>query len=447
MTTPADISLDQLRSIMRAHGVNRIYAKELAPNDNAKNQLYFRGSLEALTLLPIGEIRSDISPKGRPIPKAALNYWWILGDGSLQRAPNAQLILYPQYPEVRLSGMLRGAPNSPSELLSQRMVGRVLLLGITPDGRILSWACSGESKIGRQYQSLGVLERIGVFTKVPLTAEVQLELPKARLQRSLASIHRKDWINSCGLRADGSRVPCLGTKCVGDTLEAELGIPRNSDSKPDFDGWEVKAGLVDNYAKLATSKAVTLMTPEPNGGFYVTEGVKAFVRRFGYVDRLGREDRMNFGGVFRVGARHPLTGLTMQLDGFDLASGKIVDPDGSLQLTDDGGVVAASWSFAKLMKHWNGKHAQAVYVPAEGRIEPNRAYRYGPKVRMGEGTDFLLLVRALGSGAAYYDPAIKLEKESTAAPEPKKRSQFRIKSSDLAVLYHRLDVVDLLEEV
>lgn len=429
---------------MRLHGVNRVYAKELAPNDNAKNQLYFRGSLEALTLLPIGEVRSDISPKGRSIPKAPLNFWWLLNDGSVEKAPNAQLILYPQYPEVRLSGMLRGSHNSPSELLSKRMVGRVLFLGVTPDGRILAWACSGESVIGKQYRSLPALERIGVFAKVPLSDEGSAELPRVRLMRSLADVHHKNWIESWGLRADGMRVPCQAPKCVGDTLEAELGIPRNSDSKPDFDGWEVKAGLVTNYANLATSKAVTLMTPEPNGGFYATEGVKSFVRRFGYVDRMGRDDRMNFGGIFRAGVRHGLTGLTLHLNGFDIPSGKITDGNGALQLIDDDGLVAASWTFGKLMKHWNGKHAQAVYVPAEGRIDPVRAYRYGPKVRMGEGTDFLLLLRAFGSGEAYYDPGIKLEKESTVSSEAKKRSQFRIKSSDLAVLYHRMDVVDLL---
>lgn len=213
---------------------------------------------------------------------------------------------------------------------------------------------------------------------------------------------------------------------------------------PDFDGWEVKAGLVDNYAKLATSKAVTLMTPEPDGGYYQIAGVEAFIRRFGYEDRMGREDRLNFGGIFRVGARHPLTGLTMQLSGFDSASGNIVNTDGVLQLIDDDEVVAASWTFGKLMKHWNGKHAQAVYVPAEGRSDPLRYYRYGPRVRMGEGTDFLMLLRAFDRGAAYYDPGIKLENASTAKPDKKKRSQFRIKSSDLDVLYHRMDVVDLM---
>ena len=58
---------------------------------------------------------------------------------------------------------------------------------------------------------------------------------------------------------------------------------------------------------------------------------------------------------------------------------------------------------------WNRKHAQAVYVPALARQEPERQYSYGPKVRLGEGTDFTRLVAALAAGADYYDPGIKLE--------------------------------------
>jgi len=33
------------------------------------------------------------------------------------------------------------------------------------------------------------------------------------------------------------------------------------------------------------------------------------------------------------------------------------------------------------------QHAQAVYVPAECRLEPARCCRYGSRVRMSEGTD------------------------------------------------------------
>ena len=49
---------------------------------------------------------------------------------------------------------------------------------------------------------------------------------------------------------------------------------------------------------------LTLMTPEPTGGYYKTAGVESFVRKFGYPDMTGqanREDRLNFGGIHRVG--------------------------------------------------------------------------------------------------------------------------------------------------
>jgi hypothetical protein len=47
-----DLSLEQLRSAMRAAGANRFYAKALSPNDNSKNQPYFRGDLSILNILP-----------------------------------------------------------------------------------------------------------------------------------------------------------------------------------------------------------------------------------------------------------------------------------------------------------------------------------------------------------------------------------------------------------
>lgn len=50
---------------------------------------------------------------------------------------------------------------------------------------------------------------------------------------------------------------------------------------------------------------------------------------------------------------------------------------------------------------------------------------------------FLLLLQALDSGAVYYDPGIKMEKTDTAAPEIKRRSQFRVKHNNLAGLYEK----------
>ena len=51
------------------------------------------------------------------------------------------------------------------------------------------------------------------------------------------------------------------------------------------------------------------MTPEPTGGHYKIHGVESFIRKFGYPDKMGREDRLNFGGVHKVGEKHLLLAL------------------------------------------------------------------------------------------------------------------------------------------
>jgi hypothetical protein len=146
---------------------------------------------------------------------------------------------------------------------------------------------------------------------------------------------------------------------------------------------------------------------------------------------------------FRRGERHDLTRLTLRLDGYDSATKKIVDAGGALVLATDDGVIAASWSFTSLATLWNRKHAQAVYVPAECRTDPVREYRYGSRVRLGEGTDFLRLLSAIDAHKVYYDPGIRLEAASTAKPQTKRRSQFRIKSSNLPALYATMTDVEV----
>jgi hypothetical protein len=206
-------------------------------------------------------------------------------------------------------------------------------------------------------------------------------------------------------------------------------------------GWEVKAGQVDDFSRMPIGKPLTLMTPEPTGGVYHEHGVESFVRTFGYADKRGRTDRLNFGGVFRAGAYHEGTKLTLRLQGFDGRFDRITDAGGSLALVTNDDTVAASWSFAALAAIWNRKHAQAVYVPAEKRTAPSLQYRYAPVVRLGEGTDFLRLLSAIDDGVVYYDPALKIEAESGSKPRTKARSQFRIRSGDLPRLYRSMEGV------
>ncbi len=437
-----DITLDQLRNMMAKLGVKRLLVKELAPNDNSKNQPYLSGSMDVTNILPAGDTRVEVTKDGNRIIKAPLPLEWLQPDGTSAPAPHAKLILYPQYPEVRFSGFLLGARNAPSQLLTTRQAGRLLFFGITDDRRIIGWCSGPESAIARALPALGALEAIGVFKRIPLAARA--ESTRDILLRELRRIHLKDWIDSKALDAHGSLGPCPSPNCVGYTLEAELGVARNGKAEPDFEGWEVKASQVRNFARVPLSTVSTLMTPEPTGGFYRDEGVEAFVRRFGYPDKRGRADRLNFGGLHRVGIRHHTTNLTLVLDGYDTTKDAILNPDGSLMLVDDAETVAASWKFTALLDLWNRKHAQAVYVPGEVKKTPRRAYRYGSAIRLAEGTSFNHLVGALARGEVYYDPGIKLVNASSGHPNYKRRSQFRIKSGDMPGLYDRMEEWNLL---
>lgn len=135
LTDPVVRILDQ----MAAHGATRFYAKQLAPNDNSKNQVYLGGGFGALNIIPHGEIEEDgsqVAGSVRDRAKAPVDFWWMDEQG-IAPAPDAQLILYPKYPEVRMSGFLRGAARPPAPLMRSRDEGRVLLGSDAGECRIL----------------------------------------------------------------------------------------------------------------------------------------------------------------------------------------------------------------------------------------------------------------------------------------------------------------------
>jgi len=218
-----------------------------------------------------------------------------------------------------------------------------------------------------------------------------------------------------------------------------LGISPNGYSEPDYLGWEIKQFGVTNFNRI-TSSVITLMTPEPTDGIYKTHGTETFLNKYGYADKIGRQDRINFGGIHKAGIRHVSTNLEMQLIGYDISSGKIRNSNGRIALVDTKGNEAASWSFASMLLHWNRKHNQACYVPSLSDTANERRYKYGNKVILGTGTDFQLFLRQMAIGNIYYDPGIKMENVSTR-PTIKKRSQFRIKSQHLANLYKNSEIV------
>ena len=53
------MNLSNLKQLYINNGCKKIYIKNLAPNDNSKNQVYFGGSFEILNILPLSEIVTE----------------------------------------------------------------------------------------------------------------------------------------------------------------------------------------------------------------------------------------------------------------------------------------------------------------------------------------------------------------------------------------------------
>ncbi|WP_374358033.1 MvaI/BcnI family restriction endonuclease [Thermomonas sp.] len=444
------IDLETMFSMLRDNGAVEVLYKVLPQNANSKNQVYLGGKDPSqFGKIPSGNMTAHVSAsrksgKKEAIFQASLELYWLGQDGRPNLAPEAKLIYYPQYPEVRFSGFLKRARNAPSTLWSKDQrgcePGRILVLGIGNGRKIMAITLPPESPAAKQIRAGEPREMYGVLNILPMPGD-GTSGGFLDLMQQLCRIHRRGWVPSTRLNPQGRLVPCNASNCHGNTLESLLGIKSNGYSQPDFKGWEVKARLVPSIDKPAAS-VVTLFTPEPSSGIYTDEGVIEFIRRFGYADLMGRDDRMNFGGIYRVDQpAHPRTGLRLTLEGFDAESGRY-QTTGSVLLVDADDVVAASWSFAKLMDHWKAKHAQAAFVASQQTLAPERSYRYGRNILLGEGAEFGLLLRAFHAGNVYYDPGIKLEGVFTGTPITKKRSQFRVSTKNLPSLYKTSRSVD-----
>lgn len=436
------MSLQDICTAMQALGAETLYFKCLAENDNSKNQIYMGGDFSTINIFPFDEVVADTTTKKHTL-KAKISLYWIDPENKQAEPANgAQLILYPQYPEVRLSGFLKGCSLAPS-LYMQPLApeqrknnngpdGRVLFFGICADGRTLAWLAIANSDVALEsIKRIGEFEKAGVFYQIPLVTE-QGDSRENLLAR-LREIHQEEWHSSRRLDRDGNIMPYKASNGGGYTLEALLGIVPNGRSEPDFEGWELKA---------YSGNVLTLMTPEPRGGFYGEQGAARFLRKYG-VPKKDDPTTLYFTGIHYAGKPHQKTGMTLTLTGFHVNKGAF-DVSGGIELIDAEGETAASWDYASLVKHWNKKHQQAAYIPYKKRtVDDMNEYHYASPITLGVKTDFSKFLAALYSGVIYYDPAPKLIAINTDKPKVKARSQFRIKFRELEALYSSLDKVSI----
>jgi len=455
------LSIKNLIELYRDQGVSRIYYKLLSPNDNSKNQPYLAGQLTDLAFLPTGEIEETKTTSNKQKHAnftkrsikylVSVNYFWLSAEGNIYPAPDAKIIYYPQYPEARLSGFLsktnfdNGGWMDPAR--KGRTEGRVLFLGVKDkgeSGEIIAYLATPETRIAKEILDYPFIEITGVFKELPVTEKKDRRPSRDILIAELARIHRKEWIGSKRLDAHGNVKVYKAQNGGGYTLEAELGVIPNGIAEPDFMGWEIKQFGVSK-CHLINSKPLTVMTPEPDGGYYQEQGAEAFVRKYGYSveEKPGRYD---FTGRHFANNECEKSGMTLVTIGFDSKTGMITDASGSIALLDKNGNPASIWTFAKIMEHWKRKHSKAAYIPslstsANGQF---RMYNYCNNIRLFTGTSFTKLLQAFNDQHVYYDPGINIKNADTK-PVTKRRSQFRIKSSDLIYLYDAQEDVNVIK--
>jgi MvaI/BcnI restriction endonuclease family len=457
-----DRGLNSVLRQFRSLAVNRVLVKELAPNDNSKNQVYVGRGFESLNLIPVRKVSTKEparSNEKRINFKAKLDWSWLIGQSHIT-APRAQLILYPAYPEVRISGFLEdcSVDSETAQLMGGRSSGRVLLLGIADGGKIYSYVGNRNSKMVehwkelKQKQSDWKLEWRSstdwALREVPLSRGragfYRMEFVEGRLESGtirevlerLQEIHRHGWHPASRLNASGTPVQSQGQNAGGTTLESLFGIASNAKKDPDYKGWELKN--ID-----AASDRVTLITPEPKGGIYGEKGVAKFVQRFGYVDKKNKK-RMNFASPHYASKRNEKTKLTLGIEGYSHKKLRITNNDGGIVLRTTSGRVAAKWNFTDLMYDWNHKHAQVVFVPSSSTHLGGKQYVYLQSVTVAEQSDFLKFLRALSQRWVYFDPGTNvlfIGRRTRVHP----RSQFRAKSDDLHKLYQLFRPVNICE--
>lgn len=427
-------------------GVTESFFKMLAENDNSKQQLYLGGSFNVLQQLPFGEI-TEYPENKEPNYKAPMEFYWIDDSLNYEKAPHTQLILYPKYPEVRLSGFLKGCSTAPSKDMqpipkelrttNNGKDGRVLIFGVTPDDKVYGYLASKNSPLAidiekNLYISIPEKER-KILNQFPL--ETNSFADKKALIIKLRELVKKDWIPSVRMNSYGIVQPYKALNGGGYTMEAHFGIIPNGDAEPDYKGWELKS-----YSKTT----LTLMTPEPDKGYYREIGAKEFAIKYGH-DTAPNEKY--FTGPFIVNKPCKISDLKLVLSGFNEKTQKIDDISGGIMLVDTNNNPVAIWSFSALLKHWCNKHQHACYMRYESKKEnDNIYYKYNPLVHLGEGTEFPKFLQAMSKGIIRYDPAIKVTFDKSGNSKGKARSQFRITVNNLSILYDSFKEVDILSE-
>lgn len=425
------MSLRQAVAALRNAGADRVLLKQLAPNDNSKNQVYVGGGEPALRELRVDLSSAALTGEGN---KTALRVeqpaQWMDDQGRSAAAPTTKVIFYPQYPEARMSGFAKGVPQGfgGRDLLVARAEGRTLLIGLTTEGWLL-WVGTPETDELEGLQCRELPQ--SPFVEVLPDGADSPEAIWRDLLDQISNLAAGPPLDSVRLTPDGTLQPTnpRAPHAGGYALEAALGIPANAVPGPDF------RGLVE--LKTFSKGRISLMTPEPTGGIYADEGGKVeFLQRWG-TPCQGRR-KLCFNGQHRLNERKTSNPLTLRVEGWSEERPGIYEPDGALHLRDEDGTSAASWLLKDMNGKWMRKHPEALYVQMERERD---SFRLTGKVSVCHGTDFRLFMLGLRAGSVIFDPGHSMP---LATQKVHPRSQWRTTTALILGLYDEVEHLDLI---
>ncbi|RSX57696.1 MvaI/BcnI family restriction endonuclease [Bifidobacterium samirii] len=449
--------IDLVTKLLSDAGASSVWVKRLVANNNSKQQVYLASDPSDLSFLPLGEpsytpAKSQKRKAGNPVIQIPVTWQWVTPNGRFD-APEAKLCYYPQYPEVRFSGFLRGCKEAPNELLSETKRGhelnRCLFLGPVKNSsgetvRVVALVVGAGSPAAQYVLGMETFEAGHLCPIVHQSPRRSDEFDM--LENALAGVVGRS-ITPWRLRTDGTvERPYIAPNAPGLTLEAELGVGENAVPGPDFDIWELKAIKQKSLDRRYGHK-VTLFTPQPDLPETGRLSTVDFVLRYGHVhttDENGEPTSYYFtsGDIQREGEDKPGAKLELVLEGFTDA--RHFDPNGMIALYEKGTRhLAAGWSFLKLLGHWQRKHNRAAYVPymRSGKGD-GTSIEFGPLITLGISTGFGMFLQAFRDGKAVYDPGDKATLVD-GKWTPHARSQFRINLNDVDAIYNEVREIDM----
>ena len=416
-----------------SRGAEQIYIKLLKPNNNSKNQIYVAGNFDVLQMFPMSEFSlsegtSEKKKQSSQIMKAQLPLYWISENGEkICPARFATLILYPQYPEIRISGILRGCELAPRQIINHKIAGRILVLGVKrgADPAIYAFALEPDANAAKEANALikaGEFEEAGNEVLLRLLSH---ETPEDYIFNVLSNIDFNQAYDPFRLTITGDRIPTHDRNAPGYTLEGLLGIGANSVAGSDIGEWELKTIELKNYPMPNPSARVSLLTAEPDIGLYDSD-FQAFMNKYA---TSRTSSRLNFTGPWTIPK-----GVSKNLKLIYNAADK------EIQLRSESSQeLVAGWDLLGLVNHWKNKHQHAAFISY--RKTEDARIQFSPFIGLGQGAGLGRFLNAVQSGLLIYDPGVKSELHKNEW-KAHKRNQWRTTLKDLPWIYKSFDFFD-----